>query len=682
VFFVAAVLAQLSVTQITPTQSSGQTYLVRFETAVSPAGATFNTAAIGGQVTATNANNIGPVTLFFRDLSSANSVITPAAPFGGFLPSNGFPSDGADAYVAVSVLAGAGGTPNLVLCLNNTVLFPFVDLCTLPFSLLPIGGSGGLINRATVTLTQQFISNPASTQLCDLSTGTVTGQCTVTSQTIPTLLSNGFGQQLSVVNEQLNTARDCNLEPVFGRGTLTCPVLLGRTLVTGETAFVNAVGGTGSGVLTPASLSGSSLNNPLFEVPRTGGLEFASPGAGNLAGGAVGDQSRAIESFFTPASVASVSYDTFYVAVINVAHLETTSVVNGVTLFTPESATATVVIEDGVGRVLQYQLSLPQEASAGQLDSRFVELYVTQSPMTINVQAVPELLGFNNIAFNGSLAGNSVVVSQSGFFTVQPNGFYVIALSTFSNPTVNQYDVKIFDVTPSNGILQNTEEQQIINLIEPNFDLELFQVTNTAGSTTCSPVGTVVASDNSAVLFNGSITNIVAAPLGAACPAPTAFLSGLNIGGSTFPGNTLCGHHVTIFFGRTYTLNTTTCLGTALTTVVGDLTFAGSTFTTLQNGAPLPLTFTLGACNCTAPSIVQPCDTCTASILTAITGSSGSVSGSVSGLSGSINSVLSSVGGVAGTLANVEQRLTRMNSTLHFVKSLDTKIQKLVKHKC
>jgi hypothetical protein len=685
--FASAVLAQSPVSQLTSVQrSTGQTYLVRFETAVSPVGAaTFNTDALGGQVTTGNMGSLPATTIFFRDVSSANSVVSPATPFGTTLPTTGFTSDFADSYTVVSVLAGGGQTVQLELCLNNTVLFSFLTgsaLCT-PVLLTPIG-AGGFVNRNTVTLTQNFASPVTSG--CSLTTGSVVGSCTVA------LAPASFSFALTVVDEEVSTVRDCNIEPVFGRGTLDCPVLLGRTLTTGETAFVNSIGGSGS-VLTNSSLASSSLTTPLFNVPRNGGLEFASLGSGNLAGGAVGDQARAIEAFFTPTSVATASFDTFYVAVINVAHLETSSTVNSVTTFNTVSPTATVVIEDSLGRVLQYQLTVLQESAGEPLDSRFVELYVTETPMTITVQAVPEALGFNNNAFNGSLAAGSVPISTLSGFTVQPNGYYVVALSTsFGSgfPSANQYHVQIFDVTPvEGGILQGTQEQQIINLIEPNFELELFQLTNTGSATSCSTVATV--NSDSSTIFNGSFSNIAAAPFGSSCPAPTAFLSNLNIAG-TLPGNTGCGRHVTVFFGRTYSVNSpactvtgpTTCASSTVTTnqIVGDLSFAGSTFTSLQNAAPQPLTFTIGACNCTAVAAAPPCDSCSTAILTAITGSSGSVSGSVSGLSGSINSVLSSVGGLAGTLAAMEQRLVRLNNTVQSVKKIDTKIEKLIKHKC
>jgi len=534
-----------SQSQISAQVSSGQTYIVRLETATTNGG-TFNPLAIGGQVTAANQGLVGAISINFRN-NVGGPILTPT---GGSVSAISGPiaSLGDDTYQVLSFVSAT--QINLVLCLNNTILFPGGEQCV---NLIPIGSSGAFVNRATVTVTQIFQS--ASTAFCSLSTP-FSGSCQVTSSAA--LISQGFSSP-TVVNEQVTAQRDCSVEPVFARGTIGCPVFVGRALSGTETAFLSS----NADILT-TSLPTSALATPLFNIPRNAGYQFGTLPGGLLgSSGALGGPNRGVEAFFTSsASVQEQAFDTFFLLIVNVAHREqlTRDGSNNVIGAQNVAADATVVVQDASSRVLHYVQDLPVTSTAPQ----FIELFLTTSSIT--VQAVLRSAGFQNTAFSGSLAAGGVNV-DSVTVSVQANHYYVVALNTANDPTLG-YRMQQFDVTPVNALVAGTQEDQILNLVQSSQSSSQVQVINAAGTfnpqspptfsglqffqvspetTTLwncaliSSIGTLASGSNT--LVNGTFSGLTVAT-GAVCPNPTS-LATVNLG--TTPSVGTCSRRVTIF---------------------------------------------------------------------------------------------------------------------------------------
>jgi len=507
---------------------------------------------------------------------------------------------------------------------------------------------------------------------------------------------------------------------VFNRGSISCPVFLGRTLSLTETAFLT------DDVLQPGTLSQTAYIE-FTDVPRAiGAQEYAfesAPGVAVAGGSPVGGSSRGIESYFTSTSSAALStFDSFYVLYINVAHRETYTTVNGaVTAVSNADATASVVLQDSALNVLDYRqtVSVTSSASSGP----FVEVFFTNLAVTLS--AVRQADGFGNSAFNGSL-GASTAHIDTVTFTPQPNHYYIVALTTNNDPT--HYLVQEFDVTPSSSLVAGTQEQEIIDLVQssqsgvtavqgvtttflsqaqPSFSgvqlLQLAQQGTTATGQTitgCTSVGAVGTGVNTNTLLipAGNFTGVTVAAQPASClTSGVTLASNLAIGASSV---STCGRQVTIFYGRPYSVQVPTCTGafvngaptctagsTTQEILVGDLNFVGNSFA-LSNGQiqsvgaqfpitpaafPQPLTITVSACSCAAAVVVSTCSaSCGESqILTSLT----TLSSAISGSSGSVS-------GLAGSLNAVLVKLANINSTLVSVKNLDNDIKHLIKKKC
>jgi len=282
-----------------------------------------------------------------------------------------------------------------------------------------------------------------------------------------------------------------------------------------------------------------------------------------------------------------------------------------------------------------------------------------------------------------------------------------------------------FDVTPVNTLVAGTQEEQILNLVQTSRSSSQSSVTNAQGTFTpqseptfgglqffqvspetnilwncalISSIGTLTSGSNTVV--NGSFTGVTVAT-GAVCPNPTNLQTNTISIGAASIGSTSCSRRVTIFYGRPYTVQTPTCAinnfaspscqtnGVTTTVQVGGLDFVGNTFLPVAAGTqqignvaftstptafPAPVTIDIAYCSCSAP-VVATCNPSNCDILTAITGSSGSVSGTVSGLSGALAGIDSSVGSVLSRLSNI-------NATLHLLKKLDFSIKDMVKKRC
>jgi len=329
--------------------------------------------------------------------------------------------------------------------------------------------------------------------------------------------------------------------------------------------------------------------------------------------------------------------------------------------------------------------------------------------------------GFTNGGYNGTLSsspnsGAGTVTTKT--FTPLANHYYVVALTTAFDPTTS-YLVQEFDVTPTENLVQGTQEEQIINLIQASQSsvqsavisgastvytvqspptqqqyngVEFFQVaTTTTTSSSCSVSSFPTVTPQNFVLVNGTFSGLtMALAPTASCPNPTAVSNGPQFTSDfTSPA---CGRHVTILIGRPYNIITPitcapstfaspTCVqsgGQTTVTQVGDLNFVGNSFfpglsqigatqfTSTPGNMPTPITFDISSCGCALPQTT----TCTASscdILAAITGSSGSVTGTVSGLAGSISAVANSVNGVASSVSGVASSVNGVASNVNNV---------------
>jgi len=459
----------------------------------------------------------------------------------------------------------------------------------------------------------------------------------------------------------------------------------------------------------PRETAGNGLN---YFVEQPGNTESAFP-----LNGAKRSWEILVNNAVGSASVSAQS--TFFLKIVNAAHRESPSGFGT----TAVDTSAVVVVQEGlnptpnVNNVWHYQV-LTRVDILGTTGS-FIELPSISSlsaTITVYPGANSVTNSFSEVTFNGTFGQNAVQLqlTDTGLLA---NTYQLVTIT--GTPSGQSYTLTRFDVTPSNNAA-GTIDQEVIDLVTPTASLAdpigtntaflgatVFSTSNPSSSGFCcsnvinfpsdqSQNGVVPAPQSTSTVAN-NVNTVLTAGRGTGCNSATAIggLSSITLSNAAFA--TGCGKRVTLLVGRPFTLTQSACginsglcsfQNNSVTVGVTGLDIAANSFfqsaPVSQTGGFRQFSFDVQTCACVSSTPTpSPCPT-NCDILTAITGSSGSVTGTVSGLAGSIGSVLNAVGGVSSSLTNINTRISRLNATLLVVKNIEVTIKdnvNRIKHK-